>query len=205
MAGPAATTSIRAASAQDVPRLAKALARAFNDDPGWSHLLRDPTDRTERLRLFFETELEAIAMPQGNVWTTDDVTGGAIWAPPDAWRVPITTALRETPSMIRVFGRRLTLALRARLRMEARHPKSPPHFYLAVLGVEPESQGSGLGSRLMHPVLERLDREGVPAYLESSTPRSRALYERHGFAVTGEMNLPASGPPIWLMWREPGG
>ena len=107
--------------------------------------------------------------------------------------------------MIRVFGRRLPLALRSRLRMEGKHPSEPSHWYLAVLGVEPGSQGRGLGSKLMHPVLERLDGEGVAAYLEASTPRSRALYERHGFEVTGEMNLPANGPPIWLMWREPGG
>ncbi len=34
--------------------------------------------------------------------------------------------------------------------------------------------------------------------------RSRALYERHGFEVTGEFNLPSGGPPLWQMWREPG-
>jgi ribosomal protein S18 acetylase RimI-like enzyme len=200
--GPA-TTAIRPATAGEVPRLAESLARAFQDDPGWSHLLRDPADRTERLRLFFETELRNVAMPQGAVWVTDDLDGGAVWAPPGAWRVPVSTTLREVGPMIRVFGRRLPLALRSRLRMEGKHPKDPPHWYLAVLGVEPASQGRGLGSKLMHPVLERLDADGVAAYLEASTPRSRALYERHGFEVTGEMHLPANGPPIWLMWREP--
>ena len=56
----------------------------------------------------------------------------------------------------------------------------------------------------MHPALETLDAEGIPAYLEASTVRSRALYERHGFEVTGEFNLPSGGPPLWQMWREPG-
>jgi GNAT superfamily N-acetyltransferase len=200
---PPAAAGIRAALGEDVPRLAQALGRAFHDDPGWSHLLPDPADRTERLRLFFATELRNVAMPQGGVWVTDDLDGGAVWAPPGAWRVPVSITLREVRPMIRVLGRRLPLALRSRLRMEARHPKAPPHWYLAVLGVDPTSQGRGLGSKLMHPVLERLDRESTPAYLEASTPRSRALYERHGFEVTGEMNLPANGPPIWLMWREP--
>jgi predicted N-acetyltransferase YhbS len=87
--------------------------------------------------------------------------------------------------------------------MDAKHPKGPPHWYLAVMGVAPEWQGRGLGSQLMHPGFDEIDGAGVPAYLEASTPRSRALYERHGFRVTGEMNLPAGGPPIWLMWREP--
>jgi hypothetical protein len=54
----------------------------------------------------------------------------------------------------------------------------------------------------MRPALEEIDAASLPAYLESSTPRSRAMYERHGFAVTGELNYPMGGPPLWLMWRD---
>jgi ribosomal protein S18 acetylase RimI-like enzyme len=197
--------SVRKASAEDAPRLADALARAFQDDPGWSHLLPDPSDRTRRLRLFFETELSGIALAQGLVWTTEEVVGAAVWAPPEGWRVPITATIRETPPMVRVFGRHLPLALRSRLRMEGRHPRKPPHWYLAFMGVAPEWQGRGLGTALMQPALEILDAAGTPAYLESSTPRSRALYQRNGFEVTGEFNLPSAGPPLWQMWREPAG
>jgi GNAT superfamily N-acetyltransferase len=198
-----AAGAIRKASAEDVPRLADALARAFHDDPGWSHLLPHPGDRTERLRLFFETELRGLGMPHGLVWTTDEVVGAAAWAPPDAWRVPVATTVRELPPMARVFGNRLLLAFRSRLRMEGRHPRKPPHWYLAFMGVVPEWQGRGLGTALMRPVLESLDAAGIPAYLESSSTRSRALYQRNGFAVTGEFNLPSDGPPLWQMWREP--
>ncbi len=197
--------SVRKASADDAPRLADALARAFQNDPGWSHLLPDASDRTRRLRLFFETELRGIALAHGLVWTTEEVVGAAVWAPPEGWRVPITATLRETPPMLRVFGKHLPLALRSRLRMEGRHPRNPPHWYLAFMGVAPEWQGKGLGTALMSPALEAVDAAGTPAYLESSTPRSRALYQRNGFEVTGEFNLPSAGPPLWQMWREPAG
>ena len=186
-----------------MPRLADALAEAFHDDPGFSHLLPDPSDRIDRLRLFFDTELRTIGIPLGRAWTTEEVVGGAVWMPADAWRVPVATTLRESPAMIRVFGRHLPLALRSRLLMERRHPRRPSHWYLAVMGVAPEWQGKGLGSALMKPALDSLDADGVPSYLESSTPRSRALYQRNGFAVTDEFNLPSGGPPLWQMWREP--
>ena len=195
---------MRKASAEDAPQLADALARAFQNDPGWSHLLPNASDRTRRLRLFFETELRGIALAQGLIWTTDEVVGAAVWAPPEGWRVPVTATIRETPPMVRVFGSRLPLALRSRLRMEGRHPRQPPHWYLAFMGVAPEWQGKGLGTALMRPALETLDAAGTPAYLESSTPRSRALYQRNAFEVTGEFNLPSAGPPLWQMWREPG-
>jgi ribosomal protein S18 acetylase RimI-like enzyme len=199
-----AAGAIRKASQDDVPRLADALARAFESDPGFSHLLPEPEWRADRLRLFFKTELEAIGIPSGLAWTTDELIGGAIWLPPDAWRVPISTTMRETGPMIRVFGRRLPLALRSRLRMERKHPRRPSHTYLAVMGIAPEWQGKGLGTALMRPGLESLDADGRAAYLEASTPRSRELYRRNGFEVTGEFDLPSGGPPIWQMWREPG-
>src|SRR5205085_7659636 len=167
------TPAIGKASLDDAAQLAAALARAFADDPGFSHLLRDPGERVDRLRLFFETELRGIGIPFGLAWTTEDVVGGAIWIPPDEWRVPIGAALGELRPMTRVFGRRLPLAFRSRLRMEARHPRKPPHWYLAVMGVVPERQGRGLGTALMKPGLDALDQAGTPAYLEASTPRSR--------------------------------
>jgi GNAT superfamily N-acetyltransferase len=71
---------------------------------------------------------------------------------------------------------------------------------LAAIGVRPEQQGKGLGTALLEPGLDHTDRLGLPAYLESSNIRNVPLYERHGFEVTEEVELP-SGPPIWLMWR----
>jgi hypothetical protein len=53
----------------------------------------------------------------------------------------------------------------------------------------------------MFEMLARCDRERMPAYLESSTERSRALYERHGFQTTEVIRMPRGGPPLWLMWR----
>jgi hypothetical protein len=60
-----------------------------------------------------------------------------------------------------------------------------------------------LGSALLAPVLQRCDSDGLPAYLEASSPRNRALYERQGFAVTEEFALGRGAPPQWRMWREP--
>ena len=83
---------------------------------------------------------------------------------------------------------------------ESDHP-TEPHYYLPFLGVEPENQGRGMGSALMHPVLSRCDADRTAAYLESSTPRNRALYERHGFEVMSEFKLGSRGPSLWRMWR----
>jgi GNAT superfamily N-acetyltransferase len=86
--------------------------------------------------------------------------------------------------------------------IEQKHPHEP-HYYLLALGVEPDLQGRSLGTQLMAPILERCDRERVPAYLESSKEKNLPLYERNGFRVTEKFQVPNGGPAIWLMWRDP--
>jgi GNAT superfamily N-acetyltransferase len=203
IAGPE-TGARPAESAEDYEAAAEALALAFADDPCWAHLLRDDETRAEKLLAYFTSELETLVPEYREVWITGDGGGAAVWAPPGRWRVPIGLTLREAGRMTRVFGRRLPLGLRALVRLEGHHPKSPDHWYLHYLGVEPRRQGKGLGGSLVAPVLERCDRERIPAYLEASTDRNRVLYERNGFELTAVFDMPGrGGPPIREMWRDP--
>jgi ribosomal protein S18 acetylase RimI-like enzyme len=124
-------------------------------------------------------------------------------APPQRWR----TTLRQDLALARTMAAprlvpRLPLVLRGMLGAERLHPAEPPHWYLAILGTDPDAQGRGLGSRLLAPVLERCDEDGVGAYLESSKERNIAFYARHGFRVTRTWRLPR-GPLLWAMWRDP--
>lgn len=196
------TTQIRAATEDDHEAVAECLALAFADDPAWAHLLPDDSTRAEQLLAFFTLEIENLVPAYRQVWIVEDGSGGAIWARPGEWRVPLAKELRHTRQMAKIFGRRLPLAIWTLLRLERHHPRAP-HWYLHYLGVEPRCQGRGLGGTLLAPMLELCDREGSPAYLESSTERNRALYERNGFALTGAFDMPAGGPPVREMWREP--
>ncbi|WP_128801944.1 MULTISPECIES: GNAT family N-acetyltransferase [unclassified Streptomyces] len=83
------------------------------------------------------------------------------------------------------------------------HPAGRAHEYLWMIGVTPERQGEGLGTALVRHVLDRCDGEGLAAYLEASNARSRDLYRRLGFEVSGKpLDLP-DGPQMWPMWRDP--
>jgi GNAT superfamily N-acetyltransferase len=137
------------------------------------------------------------------VWMSADGGAAAIWARPGEWSVPPPKVARQTPEMIRVFGRRLPLALRYLIHIERCHPTEQPHWYLEFIGTVPAQQGQGLGSALMRPILALCDRDGLGAYLESSSERSQVLYERNGFQVVERFNMPGGGPEIRRMWRDP--
>jgi GNAT superfamily N-acetyltransferase len=193
---------VRPVRDEDVDPLAATLARAFHDDPvtRWVY----PADRRRRVYSgrFFRWQLERLG-PQEVSWTTVGHDGAALWALPGRWREDG----RETLSLLRQtlpgVLPRLPRVLRGLGQVEARHP-SERHLYLAVLGVDPDLQGTGVGSRLIRPGLDLCDREGLPAYLETGRERNLAFYGRHGFRVLDELRLPA-GPPVWFLWREPAG
>jgi ribosomal protein S18 acetylase RimI-like enzyme len=78
-----------------------------------------------------------------------------------------------------------------------------PHWYLWALGVEPNCQGRGIGSRLILPVLTRADQDEVPCYLETESERNVAFYERRGSKVVSDGYPPGLQIRMWTMWRDP--
>ncbi|MHB8681843.1 MAG: GNAT family N-acetyltransferase [Acidimicrobiales bacterium] len=198
---PSVPTVVPAADAQR-HAIADALSDAFFDDPVMSWILADDASRKRRLAQMFGVLLKGHYLPLGTVWTTDDVAGAALWAPPGRAVVPTPTVLRYGPWLIRALGKNTLRALRALTHVEKLHPKEP-HWYLGVLGTRTARQGSGVGSAVLGPVLRRCDETGVPAYLESSKHSNIAFYRQHGFEVTGEIQLPLGGPVVWPMWRDP--
>jgi len=188
----------RRATPADVARLARAMAEAFYDDPVFSWLMPDDERRLARLRRFYAIELRHVGLGGGHAWTSDELAGASISAPPGAWHVPLRVVLLQGS----LFGAYVARAARLLGAVERRHLREP-HHYFAHIGVEPAAQGKGLGSRMMRPTLDACDRDGLPAYLEASSERSAALYERLGFRLVRELRV-GGGPPLRLMIRYAG-
>ena len=196
-----APVSVRPALSEDFAPLAEVLARAFYDDPVTSWFYPDADRRLRDTRRFFAIRLRQLAR-HGLSYTTAARSGAALWAPPGEWRENLRQSLMQLP-MLPVLLPRIVRATHAVREIERHHP-AEPHYYLSVLGTDPEQQGGGVGSALLAPVLARCDETGAAAYLESSKESNLSFYARHGFAVTERIELP-EGPPLWLMWREPAG
>jgi ribosomal protein S18 acetylase RimI-like enzyme len=196
------SVAVRRATAADVPQLARMLARAFLDDPVASWAFPPSAVRPAALERFQAIRLRQL-LGDEEVWTAKDLTSAALWAPPGRWK----TTLRQDAELVRCFAHprllvRMPLVTVGWFRLAGKHPAQPLHYYLAVLGTDPDHQGRGLGSALLAPVLEQCDRDGVAAFLESSKESNIAFYARHGFRVLQEVRL-LRGPPMWKMWREP--
>ena len=196
----------RAARRSEAKLLGEVLADAFAEDPvfGWLIPPRG-RGRDARMRAFF-TSMSRAYLRQGKpCYLGGDGGAVAMWAPPGHWRLQVDQIAREAAAAGFAFRGRLLRALRTQLEVERLHPRDcEPHWYLGYLGARQDQQGQGLGGRLLREVLDGADRDGVPAYLESSNERNLSLYERNGFRVVGEHRALGRGPTIWRMWRAPG-
>ena len=126
-----------------------------------------------------------------------DFEGAALWLPPDVG--PDEEAVGE------LVERTVATSLRADIyalmgQMGAHHP-AEPHWYLPLIGVDPLHQSKGCGTALLKYALEEVDREHLPAYLESTNPRNIPLYQRHGFEILGTIQAGGS-PPVVPMLRQ---
>lgn len=195
---------VRPATPADLPAIGRTLAAAFDGDPVWSHLASPKADWSTRAAAWFEAEARSQLKGHGEVLVDHEVGGAAIWAPPGHWKGTAVEGLALALPSLRLFRSRLPRSIANLTLMERKHPKEPPHWYLAILGTDPAHQGKGIGSALIRAVTDRCDEQGLGAYLESSKEQNVPYYARHGFEVR-ERITSGDGPPMWLMWRDPKG
>ncbi|WP_460568274.1 GNAT family N-acetyltransferase [Humibacter soli] len=181
---------IRAATLADAAAIAEMMSRAFHDDPVMRWVVPHAAGRPRRLRRLYEAIVRHEGIPMGatDVAVREGVVvGAAVWRPPrrrmTPWRaVPFALSCGWT---LGTDIPRMTAMGRSVFR---EHPREP-HWYLQLLAVDPEAQGSGAGTELVRRGLERVDRDGTVAYLET-TQGNLAFYERLGFPAVGEIAMP---------------
>jgi ribosomal protein S18 acetylase RimI-like enzyme len=109
-------------------------------------------------------------------------------------------SLRLAPRMVTLFGAALPRAMRIEA-VWRKHDPQEPHWHLGPVGVVPEYQGQGIGSRLMEVCCEFLDERKDAAHLDTDRPENVGFYEKSGFTVYEEEAV--LGFSNWFMRRPP--
>ncbi len=191
--------AIRTADEGDRELVVRLLDGAFQDDPVSGWVFPDAAHRRATHPRLMAAFLDLV-FAEGRVDLAEDGSACALWlsVPADAEHggddaAQLREAVDPDNGRVELLGR-LTAGI---------HPAGRAHEYLWMIAVAPDNQGRGLGATLLRHVLDRCDREGLAAYLEASSARSRKLYERLGFDLLNRpLDLP-DGPQMWPMWREP--
>lgn len=182
------------------------LSRAFHDDPLFSSFIPDPLQRKKKLHYLLEM-LVHYSVSYGEVYATSpNFEGVAVWLPSDRVEMTLWRGIRSGGvSVISNLGVRSTFRQLSvsdlMCSIHKRHIASP-HWYLYLIGVEPALQGKGYASKLVKAMLGRTDREGLACYLDNTNEKNLSMYQRYGFRVIEEYEIPRTGVSIWAMLKE---
>lgn len=186
------------ATATDLGILAGVLRRGFEEEPAQKWLFPNRHYRRLASELWFRGMIREGLM-RNTVWRTEDNSSAAVWFEPGARGSG--TGLEEKLLRLLIKINRRTAHIKAELdhELQIRRPREP-HWYLAAVATNAKHRSQGRGRAVLCPALQTCDREHMPAYLETSAPRSVKFYVSLGFNVLSLISL-RDGPEIWCMGR----
>jgi predicted N-acetyltransferase YhbS len=184
---------------EDIPEASKVISRAFAPTPVVVAVAKGSGEKQQRKLESGMKYMFKKAPGHMYVAKMDGEIVGAMrmvkW--PECQPKP-SQGLMMLPGILIRFGALTPRIMKFRSIWGKRDPKKP-HWHLDPLTVKPEMQGQGIGTKLLTHFCKIVDESGLPAYLETDQTRNVTLYERFGFAVTGE--VPVFDVPTWFMWR----
>jgi GNAT superfamily N-acetyltransferase len=192
---------------RQVEEAGEMLGRAFFDNPMSIYLLPNEATRARPLTWMFDRTARYGHLFGEVYTTTDSVDGAAIWLPPDSPPIGgervIQAGMAAMPQELGQEAFQRLMVMKSHFDELRGRDASEPHWYLWTLGVDPPRQGQGVGGALMQPVSTRADADGLSCYLEADKAKNVPFYQRHGFEVLVEDDLPNGGMHYWTMKRPP--
>jgi GNAT superfamily N-acetyltransferase len=195
----------RRLSLTDLEPAVEIMLDAFDDDPIWLHLIKDPEKRARLLSKLYRTVLKIIIKDGELYGVGDPLQGIAWWVTPTATRSSLVNKLGYARVVFSSFLPYIlpVLSVYDELDEKKRRVASGPHYYLKAVGVSSRSRSRGVGSKLIRPFLIQADKEEVPVYLETITPSTLDVYKHYGFEVAKHSTLRDGITTVWCMLRQP--
>ena len=199
-----AAVSVRLNAAQLEPAV-RTLARAFESYPMMAYLLPDDATRPRLLPRCLRCVVR-YGLLYGEVYATlPEFEGVAVWLPPHSVEASLVGMARAgvfwLPLTVGMgFFRRFWAFYRHVAELRKRHAPFA-HWYLQMIGIDPAHQQQGHGSRLLAPMLARLDAEHAACCLDTETCENEVYYRRFGFSTAEAAKVPGSSVDCWFMVR----
>ncbi|MFX1407567.1 MAG: GNAT family N-acetyltransferase [Promethearchaeota archaeon] len=198
-------TNLLRLSKKDIKAASLVLSRAFLNDPVIRWQIPDFNTRAKKLHYLWQISLR-IGIKYGEVYaTSENLEGIAMWRSPkyvniSYWKyvknggikLPIKFGVKSTKRIS--FIQAVNDSIR-NIYMKV------PYWYFGPIGIDPEYQGQGFASKLIKPMLNRIDNENLPIYLETNIERNIAIYDHFGFRILEEIIIPDTSIVSWSMIR----
>lgn len=190
---------IKVTSRQHDAHLVDILTYAFADNQSVNYVIKQDQKRLLRIRSLMQYA-RATCQDFGAVWQSEDQKACALTLLPDQKRTTADSVTRDIRLATLATGlANVPKTLSREARIQSYHP-STPFCHLWFIAVEQESQGRGVGSRLLKDIIKHYQALQRPIYLETSTLRNLPWYKKHGFQQYNQLDFSF---PLYLLKNEP--
>ncbi|MBD3340308.1 MAG: GNAT family N-acetyltransferase [Candidatus Lokiarchaeota archaeon] len=182
---------------------------AFHDDPLTLFVYPDEKERRRKLKYGFYM-IYKYGIKNGVVYaTSNNLEGIIVWLPPNKIFPSMWTmmrhggfrAMRKVGLKIKAMKRSMTVFNYE----ESKHRELAPfdHWYLQNIAVKPAEQSKGYGGQLISAMIEIIDLEGLPIYLETNNEKNFSFYQKYEFEILEHGIVPETEVPFWCLLRKP--
>ncbi|MCM3883045.1 GNAT family N-acetyltransferase [Frankia sp. R82] len=190
----------------DMAAVVDTLTQAFGPDPILNWAFPPTVAHRERLMAaFFRITTELLLEHGGQVGVAPEYAAVAVWSPPGEPALGEREQARYFRRLAEACGECGERAVALMRALDDQHPPGlPAHYHVMFAAARPEPAAVGRAVLLIRALLKLEDLRGFGLYAEASSQQNRDLWLEMGLRRVGnEIVLPAGGPSLYPVWREP--
>jgi len=172
---------MRKITAEDKPTVRKILVESFKNDPYMNWLSKE-SKNPYKLKYLIDYVVDQ-TFENGEIYLSHDDKATALWNSGKKEKFTINYLYRNLLFLFRM-GIKATVSVVEKDRFtHDQYPKTDAYCHLFMVGVLPEARGKGLASELIDPMMEKMNTNSIPTYLETANPVNVEIYRKKGFSV----------------------
>jgi hypothetical protein len=164
------------------------LLMSFKENLSVNYIIRQDHKKLDRIRALMEYSIDICSL-FGKVWLSDNKEACALILYPHNKQTTLKSLWLDLKLIFKAIGiGGISKAIRRESLIKEKQSKE--HMaYLWFIGVNPESQHLGIGTKLLQEIIADADAKNLPVFLETSTLQNLPWYERFAFKIYNELVL----------------
>lgn len=164
------------------------LVKSFETNKSVNYVIKQDSQKLRRIQLLMEYSFHA-CLRWGDIFLSDNKQGCALILYSEKRRTNLPSIFWDLKLALFSIGlKNILKTVRRESEVKKRHPVYP-FAYLWFIGVNPASQGMGLGSTLLDETLQYIQAQDRNIFLETSALQNLPWYEKFGFQKYDELDL----------------
>lgn len=188
---------MREARLKDRDIVVQILCSSFRENKSVNFVVKQDAKKEKRLRLLMLYSF-FMGINFGQIFISDDQSACCILIFPDKKRFTFQSMIWDFKLVFGCIGlKNLKNVVRRERLLKSNHPGTP-FIHLWYVGVFPEFQSLGRGSRLINEITAYFKDSNKCFYLETSTIQNLSFYDKLGFKITNCMEV---GYSLYILKR----